>query len=403
MPDQQPTTILCLASNFKGEEFLRECKRKGCRVFLLVREVEANKNWPRESIDEMFYMPSLQLNRQDVIHAVSYLARHNVIHRIVALDDLDVEMVAALREHLRIPGMGETTARYFRDKLAMRVKAHEAGIRVPDFVHVLNYDTLREWMARVPPPWVLKPRSEASSVGIKKIHDPEELWRTLDTLGDRQSYYVLEQYVSGTVYHIDSIVSEREIRFAEAHQYAAPPLDVMHGGGIFSTRTVARGSEEEQRLRALNEHLLTELGLVRGVTHTEFIKGHADGEFYFLETAARVGGAFIAETIEAATGINLWREWARIEVANARDEAYHLGERRYDYAGVVMSLARQEYPDTSAYNDPEIVYRVNKRHHVGLIVASHDLERVKALLDQYMRRFSQDFLASAPAPDTLIE
>jgi len=36
--------------------------------------------------------------------------------RVVTLEDFDVEKVAALREHLRIPEMGDTTTRYFRDK-----------------------------------------------------------------------------------------------------------------------------------------------------------------------------------------------------------------------------------------------------------------------------------------------
>ena len=40
-----------------------------------------------------------------------------------------------------------------------------------------------------------------------------------------------------------------------------------------------------------------------------------DGAQYFLETSARVGGAFIVDVVEAATGINLWREWAKIEIA----------------------------------------------------------------------------------------
>ncbi len=391
-------TILCLASYEKGFEFLEECKRLGCRVLLLTQESLADVPWPRESIDQIFYMPSLVMG-SDIVHGISYLAREQAIDRIVPLDDYDVETAAALREHLRVPGMGDTTARYFRDKLAMRVKARDEGILVPDFVHVLNYDALREWMARVPAPWVLKPRSEASSVGIKKIYEAEELWRALDSLGDRQSYYVLERFVSGSVFHVDAIVWEKEVLFEEVHQYAAPPLAVMQGGGIFCSRTVARGSEEEATLRAVNRELLARLGFVRGATHTEFIRGEADGRLYFLETAARVGGANIVEMVEAATGVNLWHEWARLEVAAARGEAYAVPAPRTEYAGVLISLARQEWPDMRGYTDPEIVWRMDKRHHAGLIVASPDAARVHGLLDEYMARFAEEFQAILPPPD----
>jgi hypothetical protein len=151
-------------------------------------------------------------------------------------------------------------------------------------------------------------------------------------------------------------------------------MTVAHGGGVFMTRTISRESPEAQALESLNHELLCKLGLVRGVTHTEFIKG-GDGRFYFLETAARVGGANIAEVVEAARGIKLWREWARIEVAGEHGH-YELPEVRDDYAGIVISLARQEWPDTTGYDDPEVVFRLHKRHHVGLLVASQDPERV---------------------------
>ena len=66
---------------------------------------------------------------------------------------------------------------------------------------------------------------------------------------------------------------------------------------------------------------------------------------------------------------------------------------------MIVSLARQEWPDTSAYDDPEIAWRVNRRHHAGLVVVSPDAGRVQALLDSYQPRFYNDFFANLPAPD----
>ncbi len=390
-------TILCITSYEKGQAFMRQAKQAGSTVYLLTVEKLRDADWPRAELDEIFYMPSL-FNEQDMIYAVSYLARHHPLDRIVALDDYDVEMAASLREHLRIPGMGDTTARYFRDKLAMRVRARDRGVRVPDFVHVLNHDRLRDFMQRVPPPWVLKPRSEASSLGIKKINSIDEFWSSIDTLGDRQSYYVLEQYVPGSVFHVDSIVSEKEVVFSEVHGYGQPPFDVMHGGGIFVTRTLPRDSADVQALRALNQQLLEALGFVRGVTHAEFIKGQEDQEFYFLECAARVGGANIAELVETSTGLNLWAEWARIEIGG-EDVPYELPPHRSDYGGLIISLARQEWPDLSAYTDPEIAWRMRRRNHAGLAVCAPNPQRVQQLLDSYVPRFYNDFHTTLPVPD----
>jgi len=396
MTSERPLTILCLASYEKGADFMRECHDHGGRVLLLTHNNLADAAWPHDAIDNIFYMPDMY-NRQDVLYGVSYLARTTQIDRIVALDDFDVETAAALREHLRVPGMGDTTARYFRDKLAMRVKAQDEKINVPPFVPVINYDQVRQFLAQTAPPWVLKPRSEASSVGIKKLHSAQELWNALDLLGDRQSFYVLEQYIKGDVYHVDAIVSERKVVFAQASRYNTPPLDLSQNGGVSISRTLPRESADAKALRKLNRKLLKKMRFVRGVTHTEFIKGD-DGAWYFLETSARVGGANLAEMIEAASGVNLWREWAKIEIAGGK-EPYTPPEPREEYAGIIVSLARQEWSDTAAYDDPEVVWRLHKRHHAGLVVASPDAERVDGLLHSYASRFAEDFLAVQPAPD----
>ena len=34
-------TLLCIATYHKGDEFLRECRRQGCRVLLVTEEVLA--------------------------------------------------------------------------------------------------------------------------------------------------------------------------------------------------------------------------------------------------------------------------------------------------------------------------------------------------------------------------
>jgi biotin carboxylase len=399
MVADRPTTILCLASYFKGTTVLEACRDEGCHVILITREKIADKDWPMSAVDERFLMPDLSA-MPDILHAISYLARGRHIDRIIPLDDYDVLTAAAIREHTRIPGMGQTTARRFRDKLAMRFQAQSKGLLVPEFVPVLNYDDLREFMGRIPAPWVLKPRTEAGAMGIKLIHNQEELWRWLDELGDEQSYFLLEQYISGDVYHVDSIVWDEKVIFAEPNKYWQPPINVAHEGGVFVTRTMERNSKEARSLLGMNKKLVKALGMVRGVTHTEFIRGKEDGRLYFLETAARVGGANIAEFVEAATGINLWREWARLEIASAQNETYQLPELRQDYAGVLICLAKQEYPDMSVYTDPEVVWRLEGRaYHAGLIISADNTDRIEQLLTQYSGRFVNDYLAVAPPLD----
>ena len=392
-------TILCLTSEVKGAAFIRQAKRLGCRVLLLTREKFRDAEWPRESLDDVFFMPSLE-NVPHVLNAVSYLARGQAIDQIVPLDDFEVETAGFLREHLRLPGMGVSLARHFRDKLAMRTVAAAAGVRVPAFTGVFNHERLRDFMARVPAPWLLKPRAEASAMGIKKLHGPDELWPLLETLGDKQSHYVLEQFLPGDVFHVDGLVWERELRFAAASGYGRPPLDVYQGGGVFYTRVLEWEAPATQELLDFNAQTVRALGAAYGATHAEYIRAPADGQLYFVECAARVGGANIAEAVEFATGVNLWAEWARLEVAALRGEAYAPPEARHGYAAVLNCLARQEWPDLAPYADPEVVWRLHKPYHAGLILATPDAARLQALVEAYSRRFAQDFLAVAPPLET---
>jgi hypothetical protein len=179
-----------------------------------------------------------------------------------------------------------------------------------------------------------------------------------------------------------------------------PLFDVMHSGGIFATHTVRRGSDMERRILAVHRRVTEHLGLVRGVMHTEYIHASDDDKIYFLETAARVGGVHISDLVVASTGINLWREWANIELRQG-ETPYQLPERRSDYSGLIVSLARQEVPDTSSFNDPEIVWRLQDNpHHVGLVIRSDNLERIEELLNDYEPRIHRDHAASMPAPSS---
>ena len=398
----RPLNILCLATFFKGADFIRECKEHGCRVVLITKEKMLNEDWPRESLDDLIAVPN-DAGPALFIDLMAFLSRKAKPDRVVALEEFDVVTAALMREHLCLSGLSSSKAKVFRDKLSMAVYSQRGGIDVPEFVPLLNPEEVKEFMQRVPGPWVVKPRSDVSAIGIRKVEEPAEVWRLMDEMNEREnlreraSYYVLARFIPGEVFHVDSVVSDGKVVFVGVNQYGKPPMQVAHHGGAYISRTVARGSADEKALLTVNKRLIKALGLERGATHAEFIKSTDDGKFYFLEIAARVGGAYIADVLEAASGVNIWREWARMEIDSSLVKK--IRPKRKEYAGIILSLAKQEQPDTSAYVDDEIVYRVKKRHHAGLIVRAKTLERVNELIDDYSRRFVDDFVAVMAPPE----
>ena len=396
----QINTVFCLASYFKGNDFIRECKSLGHRVFLLTREIKLNEDWARESLDGIISVAD-DGTIASYLRSATKLAQTEKPTHIVALEEADVITAGRLREHFGLVGMVSSQARLFRDKLAMRQRAARFGIRQADFVHFLNYQDIGEFMARVHAPWVVKPRADASAIGIKKFEESEQVWRMNDklneneNLADRSDAYLLEEFIEGDVFHVDSLVVGGKPVATCANRYGVSPLAVSVNGGVSTSYTIEHGSKEQKQLLSANEKVLRAFGFENGVTHAEFIKGRSSGEFYFLEIGSRVGGAFTAEAFEAASGLNIWREWAKIEMADDREPSIPK-PKRFDYGGIVVSLAKQERPDTSAYTDPEICYRANVEHHVALVLHSPKLERVKELLEQYTERFNSDFMAFAP-------
>src|SRR5262245_28416248 len=198
-------TILCIATYLKGETFLEECGRQGATVLLLTAETLANAAWPRDAIAEIRTIARTATDTE-IRQVVADLFRRHPVDRIAALDDFDVEMGAMLREYFQVQGFGRTVASRFRDKLTMRRQARRAGLRVPEFSPVFNDQEVSEWSARVAAPWVLKPRSSAASTGIRKIASAGDLWPALSGAGAERPACLIEQFVSGEVAHVDSIV-----------------------------------------------------------------------------------------------------------------------------------------------------------------------------------------------------
>lgn len=394
-------TYLCISNYFKGNDFLKRLKKLGNRVFLVTTEQLRHEAWAFESLDEVFYMPGQDLDwdLDLLLKGVGGLMKDHKIDAVIALDDYDVEKAAFLRENLRIPGMGQTTGRYFRDKLAMRMRAKDAGILIPAFSPLFNNEEINHFADTIPAPWVLKPRSEASAHGIIKVHTKEDLWKHIDQLGDNRIYYLVEQFKPGDVYHADGLQKDGKTLFLTVSRYLATPMEISQGGGIFRSANLKYGSDDEKAIKRVNAEIMKAFGLKHGASHTEFIKNREDGKIYFLETASRVGGAHLAEMVEAATDINLWSEWAKIEDAVVKGQKYELPSVVKNYAGIVLTLSQYKHPDLTGFDDPEVCFRVPLDYHAGLIVKSPKQDRVMQLLDSYAERFAKELSTSAEAPE----
>lgn len=378
---------------------MRSAKKEGNRIFLLTSENLKGKPWPKESIDDFFYLPQNSegdWNEQDMVDGFAFLSQTHQIDAIVALDDFDVERAALLREEFRIPGMGQTTARLFRDKLAMRIQAKDQGIPVPDFTALFNDVKINDFLDRTTPPWMIKPRGEASAIGIYKVHSRDEFWQKVHELGSLRPKYLGECFLDGDVYHVDAISYQGKIVVQSASQYLDTPFRVAHGGGIFRSMTLNPNSPEAKALLKVTSQLMVTFGMQNSASHSEFLKNKADGKFYLIETSSRVGGAHLAEMIEASTGVNLWREWGLMESAVVNKIPYQASPSIFKPAAIVITLSKHRDTDSSFLNHPSIVWRLNKEHHVGFIAVADTEEDLLQVVNHYTEIIQRDYSTSVP-------
>lgn len=383
-------TVLCLASFYKGPRFLEELARQGCHIVLVTSQEVYNEPWP-SCVQERFCLPKLD-NVEEVRKAVGYLARKRDFAAVLPLDEYVVDICAWLREHFRIQGMGVTEAARFRDKLYMRILAQEAGIPVPEFSAVLPYSRLEKFAKSVPAPWILKPRAESGSVKMRKLETERELWAAVEELGDDQTHYLVERFVPGQILHVDSLVWKNKIVFSGQHRYGKTPFSIWRDGGVFSTRTIEKDDPIFKVAEKQNQDIVKALALEHGVTHAEFIQAD-DGQLYFLEIAARVGGAHIDALVNETRGVDLWVEWARTELAAAQGKSYKVKASKDLQGGLLVCLTRQQLPNLGHYDDPEVTWSLVWDYHLAMVVAGKDGKRVDRLLEAYQHRFADDFLA----------
>ena len=391
--------FLCICCEFKGGAFLRQLKRLGHIVFLVTSEKTKHEAWPYEDLEEIFYMPGEDGRLWDIeqlIAGVAYQFRSHKIDRIIALDDYDIWKGARLREEFRMPGMGETTARHFFDKLAMRMEAKEAGIPIPGFTALFNDEIVREFLRTSTGPWLTKPRRDAGSLNIRKIADADAFWKWSEEAGDKRHQFLLEEYRPGTICHVDALNYNDETLFTRCSEYLDAPFEVAHGGGIFQSKTMSNKDALAKKLIKLNTRVLDAFGLRHGASHTEYIVRDGGKEILFLETSARCGGAHLTDMVEAASGVNLWTEWANIEHAVMTGRKYHLPLVDELHAGIIVTLSKFEHPDYNDFSDQEIWWKLHKKYHIGFIFQHKSEKRIRELLDTYAETIQRDYSTTVP-------
>jgi len=218
---------------------------------------------------------------------------------IVAISESLLIPAGRLREKHGLPGQTEAEAVAFRDKVMMKRRLAERGVRVPEFAPLAP--AAARSLARAHGTVVVKPRLGMGSVGVEILRTPEEVERCLDSNRFWLEELEVEEFVSGEQFHIDSVVDRGRVLAATvgrsmdpttAYTDLLPYRDVALGPGTLCTE-----------LLEFNEAVLACFPEYTGVTHHEVFR--TESEMVFCEIGARAGGGGVVAGFADRCGIDL--------------------------------------------------------------------------------------------------
>jgi biotin carboxylase len=261
-------------------------------------------------VGQAFYAPG---NEDSLIQAVRRAVASKPVHRILALDEKDVQLAARLRDIFGVPGLTSRQSVYFRDKNAMAARAAELGLNVATSCQPHTLATVEEFADRVGYPLVVKPYDGVSCINTYKVRSTDELRTLWSGIEEQRHDYRVESFVYGKQFHVDTIIRDGTIVFESVSEYTATILDNHGYGPLGSIAHAATKNPQHLEMLQHNRMLLEGFGLTTGITHAEFFL-RDDGTIVFGEIAARMAGAWNTMIYAGAYGMDLAYTWVKTEI-----------------------------------------------------------------------------------------
>jgi len=223
-------------------------------------------------------------------------------------------LAARLRERIGTPGLDVAHTVPFRDKQVMKEVLGAAGIRVPRSVRASTIDAVRAGADEVGYPLIIKPIAGAGSMDTYRIDEPAGLDPVLPRLLGVPEVSV-EEFIDAEEYTFDTISAGGRVEYYNVCWYRPRPLAMKQlewvSPQIFSLREPDAGALAGGV--AMGHAVLEVMGLGAGFAHMEWYLT-ADGEVVFGEIGARVGGARLADAMNYASDVDVYRGWAEAVV-----------------------------------------------------------------------------------------
>ncbi|MEU3961932.1 hypothetical protein AB0F42_19250 [Streptomyces buecherae] len=293
----------------------------------------------RDVFDEIVVLDDF--STEPLANAVSGLIERSGVApqnaRLLCHDGHSLSAVAQVRARLGVPGDLPASLEAFRDKLALKATLEGANIRVPRH---LSWDAQAyaddpdryadDVIATVGLPAFAKPVDESGGVGAFRL-DTVEGMHTWAAVADGEHGFEVDEFVQGTLYHVETLIDDGRILHVRANQYLHP-CHTYADGLICSTVTLPEDHPHHARLLEFNRRVLEELkNKPRSSVFHHEICIRPDGESVFLEIDACAPAALTPATGRIRWGLDIEEAHFRLQ----RGEEVHVPEQLGPHAAFV--------------------------------------------------------------------
>lgn len=288
-----------------------------------------------------------------MVEAVRLVQKRARVHRLEATVEAHILSAARVREACGIPGTSVRTAFLCRDKPSMKEVLREGGIPCADSTGASSGNEIREFVARVGYPVIVKPRAAAGASGTLRADDPAELEAVIEDSGVNLGQSVaVEEYVEGHEAFYDTITIDGKIVHEFVSHYYPNVLEAMRTRWI-SPQFIATNRVESapayEEVREMGRKVIQLLGIDTSATHMEWFVGPKG--LKFSEIGCRPPGVGCWDLYAAGNEMDIYSEWAHAVVHGRPNQR---ASRRYS-AGIIALRPDQdgriqEYEGVEAIN-----------------------------------------------------
>ena len=247
-----------------------------------------------------------------IIKDVYDLCKKHKPSAIVTTSEFDVVRMAQMREAFGIPGQSVKNATLFRDKIEMKKKVMQAGLKVPEFIRAQNVLDVLQFIEQHGYPIIIKPVNGAGTVNVNLIRDETQLNEFLDK--NQIENLDVETYIDGKLYHVDGLIYDGEVKFIWPHAYNSESTLGFASGNHMGSYMLDKDRPITQRLITFTKAVLKALEAPALATFHCEVFHSTDDELVLCEIACRLGGGRIVPVLDAAFGVNLYEYWIKAQV-----------------------------------------------------------------------------------------